>query len=109
MERANPRRWGILFGFTLISMSSQIIWLNFAGIVSPQTQDIYHVGLGLIGLLSAVWPLVFIPLSIPVGLLVDRWGFRKVVILGGTIFMVFSWLRIISGTNFWVLFVFQSL
>ena len=58
-------------GFTLISMSSQIVWLNFAGIVSPQTQDIFHVDLGQIGFISAVWLLVFIPLSMPAGLLVD--------------------------------------
>lgn len=96
-------------GFTLISMSSQIVWLNFAGIVSPQTQDIFHVGLGQIGLISAVWPLVFIPLSMPAGLLVDRWGFRKTVTLGGGLIMVFSWLRIISGTDFTSLFVFESL
>ncbi len=108
-SHADPRRWGILMGFTLISMSSQIVWLNFAGIVSPQTQDIFHVGLGQIGLISAVWPLVFIPLSMPAGLLVDRWGFRKTVLLGGGIIMVFSWLRIISGTNFTSLFVFESL
>jgi MFS family permease len=107
--QADPRRWGILMGFTLISMSSQIIWLNFAGIVSPQTQDIFHVGLGQIGLISAVWPLVFIPLSMPAGLLVDRWGFRKTVILGGGIIMVFSRLRILSGTDFTSLFVFESL
>jgi MFS family permease len=107
--QADPRRWGILMGFTLISMSSQIIWLNFAGIVSPQTQDIFHVGLVQIGLISAVWPLVFIPLSMPAGLLVDRWGFRKTVILGGGIIMVFSRLRILSGTDFTSLFVFESL
>jgi len=108
-DYADPRRWGMLMGFTLISMSSQIVWLNFAGIVSPQTQDIFHVGLGQISLISAVWPLVFIPLSMPAGLLVDRWGFRKTVILGGGIIMVFSWLRIISGTDFTSLFVFESL
>lgn len=106
---ADPRRWIILTGFTLISMSSQIVWLNFSGIVSPQTEDIFKVGLGSIGLIAAIWPLVFIPLSIPAGLLVDRWGFRKTVILGGGIIMVFSWLRILSGTNFTTLLIFQSI
>ncbi|MEM3676349.1 MAG: MFS transporter, partial [Thermoplasmataceae archaeon] len=105
----DPRRWGILMGYTLISMSSQVVWLNFAGIVSPQTQQIFNVGLGQIGLISAVWPLVFIPLSLPAGLLVDRWGFRKTVTLGGAFVAVFSWFRILSGTDFNSLFIFQSL
>jgi FLVCR family MFS transporter 7 len=114
MDKSNgipvdPRRWVILIGFTLISMSSQIVWLNFSGIVSPQTEGIFKVGLGPISLIAAVWPLVFIPLSIPAGLLVDRWGFRKTVLLGGGIIMVFSWLRLLSGTDFTSLFIFQSL
>jgi MFS family permease len=103
------RRWMVLVGFMLISMSSQIIWLNFAGIVSPQMQGIFHVGLGPISLMSGLWPLVFIPISIPTGLMVDRWGFKKVVSIGGIILVIFSWLRLLSGGNFEILFIFQSL
>lgn len=103
------RRWMVLVGFMLISMSSQIIWLNFAGIVSPQMQDIFHVGLGPISLMSGLWPLIFIPISIPTGLMVDRWGFKKVVSIGGVILVIFSWLRLLSGGNFEILFIFQSL
>lgn len=105
----SKRRWLVLVGYMFIAMSSQIIWLNFAGIVSPQMQDIFHVGLGPISLMSGIWPLVFIPISIPTGLMVDRWGFKRVVSIGGLILVVFSWLRLLSGGNFWLLFVFQSL
>jgi len=93
----------------LISMSSQIIWLNFAGIVSPQMQDIFHVGLGPISLMSGLWPLLFIPISIPTGLMVDRWGFKRVVSIGGIILVIFSWLRLLSFKSFAILFIFQSL
>ena len=103
------RRWLVLVGYMLISMSSQIIWLNFAGIVSPQMENIFNVGLGPISLMSGLWPLVFIPISIPTGLMVDRWGFKKVVSIGGGILVVFSWLRLLSGGSFELLFVFQSL
>lgn len=105
----DKRRWIVLTGYMLISMSTQIVWLNFAGIVSPQMEEIFHVGLGPISLMSGLWPLLFIPISIPTGLMVDRWGFKKVVSIGGIIIVVFSWLRILSGQSFESLFVFQSL
>lgn len=103
------RRWLVLTGFMLISLSSQIIWLNFAGIVYPQMVNIFHVGLGPISLMSGIWPLVFLPISIPTGLMVDRWGFKKTVSIGAIIMAVFSWLRLLSGGSFYILLVFQSL
>ncbi|GGM77312.1 hypothetical protein GCM10007108_14350 [Thermogymnomonas acidicola] len=99
----------MLIGYTMVALSSQFVWLNFSGILTPQFQDVFHAGLGMLGLMSAVWPLVFIPLSIPVGLLIDRRGFRVPVLAGAGTVMVFSWLRLLAGTDFEVLFVFQSL
>lgn len=108
-SQASPRRWAILAGYTLVAMSSQMVWLNFAAIASPQMEEIYNVGLDSIGLASALWPLIFIPLSIPSGLLVDRRGFRFAVLLGGGIIAGFSWLRLLAGRSFAELLVFQSL
>ncbi|MEM3846693.1 MAG: MFS transporter, partial [Candidatus Parvarchaeota archaeon] len=103
------RKWFVLVGYMLVSMSSQIVWLNFAGIVSPQMQNIFNVGLEPISLMSGLWPLIFIPISIPTGLMVDRWGFKRVVSIGGIIIAIFSWLRLLNGRSFELLFVFQSL
>ncbi|MEM3191304.1 MAG: MFS transporter [Candidatus Parvarchaeota archaeon] len=103
------RKWFVLVGYMLVSMSSQIVWLNFAGIVSPQMQNIFNVGLGPISLMSGLWPLIFIPISIPTGLMIDRWGFKRVVSIGGIIIAIFSWLRLLNGRSFELLFVFQSL
>ncbi len=105
----NGRRWLVLTGFMLVSMSTQIVWLNFAGIVSPQMESIFHVGYGPLSLMSGLWPLVFIPVSIPTGLMVDRMGFKKTVTIGGLILVVFSWMRLLSGGSFELLFVFESL
>ncbi len=93
----------------LVSMSSQMIWLNFAGIFVPQMETIFNVGLDRLGFMLALWPLIFIPLSIPVGLVVDKWGFRKTVGLGAFLIALFSWLRILAGTDFYVLLLFQTL
>lgn len=102
-------RWVVLLGYTLIAMSSQMIWLNFAGIATPQVTTIYHTNLVMIGLMAALWPLIFIPLAIPVGILVDKVGFKLTVTIGGVLLALFSWLRIIAGRNFYLLLIFQSL
>jgi MFS family permease len=102
-------RWVVLLGYTLIAMSSQMIWLNFAGIATPQVTTIYHTNLVMIGLMAALWPLIFIPLAIPVGILVDKVGFKLTVTIGGVLLALFSWLRIIAGCNFYLLLIFQSL
>lgn len=113
METSSPvpdsRRWLVLAGYTLIAMSSQIVWLNFSGILSPQAEQIFNVGADPLGIMSAVWPIVFVPLSIPVGLVVDRWGFKRTVSVGALIIAVFSWTRLLAGSNFDMMFIFQSL
>ncbi len=103
------RRWLILAAYTLVALSSQAIWLNFSGIAVPQVETIYRVNVSEIGYLAAFWPLIFIPLSIPTGILVDRIGFRKVVSIGALIIAFFSWMRIFAGRDFLMLVVFQSL
>jgi predicted MFS family arabinose efflux permease len=95
--------------YTFVAFSSQLIWLNFAGIAEPQLTEIYSVSVEQVGYLAAFWPLVFIPLSIPTGLSTDKWGFRVNVALGSGIIALFSWLRILAGLNFNLLLMFQTL
>ncbi len=105
----NRWRWVVLSGYTLIAMSSQIIWLNFAGIAVPQMVSLFHTNLTMIGLMAAIWPLIFIPLSIPAGFIVDKYGFKLAVSIGGALLALFSWLRLFASTNFYLLLLFQSL
>ena len=70
---------------------------------------IFNAGIDQVGYLAAFWPLVFIPLSLPTGLSVDRWGFRLNVAVGSLILTVFSWLRLTAGLNFGLLLLYQTL
>ncbi|ADY00541.1 major facilitator superfamily MFS_1 [Vulcanisaeta moutnovskia 768-28] len=63
----------------------------------------------MIGLMAAIWPLIFIPLSIPAGFIVDKYGFKLAVSIGGALLALFSWLRLFASTNFYLLLLFQSL
>ena len=92
-----------------MAFSTQLIWLNFSGIAEPQVTGIFNASIDQVGYLAAFWPLVFIPLSIPTGLSVDRWGFRLNVAIGSLILTVFSWLRLTAGLNFGLLLLYQTL
>ncbi|AGE73270.1 hypothetical protein SacRon12I_05130 [Sulfolobus acidocaldarius Ron12/I] len=92
-----------------VAAISQLLWLNFASITTPIMTDLYNVPAEDIGLLSAIWPLIFIPLSIPAGIITDKKGFKYAVSLGALIMAVFSVARIFSGENFTLLLIFQSL
>jgi MFS family permease len=105
----NSYRWVVLFAYTLVAFSTQLIWLNFSGIAEPQVTGIFSATIDQVGYLAAFWPLVFIPLSIPTGLSIDRWGFRLNVTVGSLILTVFSWLRLTAGLNFGLLLLYQTL
>jgi len=108
-EPRSSYRWVVLFAYTLVAFSTQLIWLNFSGIAEPQVTGIFNASIDQVGYLAAFWPLVFIPLSIPTGLSVDRWGFRLNVAIGSLILTVFSWLRLTAGLNFGLLLLYQTL
>jgi MFS family permease len=91
----------------LVAVVSQILWLNFAPITTIMTK-IFNVTESDVGLLSMVWPLLFIPVSIPAGILIDGKGFKFGVSIGALIMAIFSVLRIFSGENFSMLLIFQS-
>jgi len=83
------------------------IWITFSPIL-PIVEEIYGVGDAEVGLLSAVFPIVFIVLALPVGYYVDRRGFRRAVLIGSAFFAVFGLLRAFA-TTFEALLVFQTL
>ena len=103
-----PFRWIVLFTYMLVAVVSQILWLNFAPITTPIMTSIFKVTESDVGLLSIVWPLLFIPISIPAGILIDKKGFRFGVSIGAFIMALFAVLRIFSGENFTLLLFFQS-
>jgi sugar phosphate permease len=105
--RVYSYRWIVLFTYMLVAVVSQILWLNFAPITKPIMTTIFNVTESDVGFLSMVWPLLFIPVSIPAGILIDRKGFKFGVSIGASIMAIFSVLRIFSGKDFTLLLIFQ--
>jgi MFS family permease len=98
-------RWIVLTLFLLVAGISQLLWLNFAPLITfLETQ--YQVSESTASLLLLVFPLIYVLLSIPAGILTDKKGYKYAVGLGAIIMAVFSCFRIYTG-SFTVLLVAQ--
>jgi predicted MFS family arabinose efflux permease len=90
-----PRKGAItvLAAFTFLAGVTQMLWLNFAPLISLVCQR-YAVSELVASMLVLVFPLLYVVLSIPAGQLVDRKGYRFAVGWGGVITALFATLRI---------------
>jgi MFS family permease len=96
-------RWIVLAAYMLIAALTQLMWLTYAPI-STQTQSLMGFeGEFQIVVLALMFPLIFIPVSIPAGIIIDRKGYRYAVMIGAVFTAGFSFLRIFSGSYVLVL------
>lgn len=68
-------RWRVLGLYALLNALMQFEWLRFAPVANDVAAQ-YGVGVGAVGWLSLVFPLLFLPLALPSGALVDRLSLR---------------------------------
>ncbi|MDA8411321.1 MAG: MFS transporter [Treponema sp.] len=92
-------RWAVLAVFMFVNLTIQILWISFAPITGPAAA-FYGVSELQIGLLSMVFMLAFIPLSIPVSWIIDRFGFRVAVDIGVVLMGAFGLLRGLAGSSY---------
>ena len=102
----SSRRWLVLFVFMLVAGLSQALWLNFAPLIVRVQAD-YGVDEDTAGLLLLVFPLLYVFLSIPAGILTDRRGYPFAVSLSAVLMAAAALLRIVDG-GFWLLLGAQS-
>ena len=79
-----------------VAALTQLIWLNYAAITS-QTERLMGVSDFKVILLATMFPLIYIPVSIPAGMIIDRKGYRYGVLIGAVFMAVFSFLRLAAG------------
>ena len=99
-------RWVVLGIYAWVAGLSQMLWLNFAPILSF-IQKRYDVSANMASLLLLVFPLTYIVLSIPAGSLTDRKGYKYAIGLGTVLMAVFSCVRVFTG-SFWILLLAQT-
>jgi cyanate permease len=92
-------RWVVLAVFMFVNLTIQMLWIAYAPITGPATAY-YGVSDLQIGLLSMVFMIAFVPLSIPVSWLIDTYGFKVAVSAGVILMSIFGILRGLAGQNY---------
>jgi predicted MFS family arabinose efflux permease len=93
---AHRGAWPALLAFTFISAVTQLLWLNFAPLISLVVER-YGVGEWWAKWLVEAFPLIYIFLSLHAGALIDRRGCRRVVGAGSIATAGFAWLRTLDA------------
>jgi len=101
--RAHGYRWVMLIVFMLAIAVNQLLWISFAPITGDAAA-FYGVNDLAIGLLSLVFMVVFIVVSIPASWVIDTYGIRIGVGIGVVLTGVFGLLRgLLAAEYTWVL------
>ncbi len=92
-EEPRPGAWRVLAAYMALVATSHVLWISFATVTAKaaatfQTTDIS------IGLLVSVGPLCSALLSIPGGVVADRYGYRTPLLWAGLATSVFAILRL---------------
>jgi len=84
VARASSYRWVMLVAFMLAIAVNQLLWISFAPITGDAAA-FYGVTDLAIGLLSLVFMVVFIVVSIPASWVIDTYGIRVGVGIGAVL------------------------
>jgi cyanate permease len=109
-SEAEPKptyRWVMLALSWLIYFSFGLISTTLSTVVTPVMNDL-KITYSQMGFVLGVWPLMYIFIAQPMGLLIDRLGTYKTLLLGATIITASGVLRSFA-TNFETLTVFVAL
>jgi predicted MFS family arabinose efflux permease len=101
MSSEQSSRWPVIGAFALVGAATQLLWPNFAGVTTVAAEH-YRVSETAIGWLAQVFPLLYVVLAIPAGLILDRW-FRAGLAGGAVLTAVGAAVRLIGDDFVWVL------
>jgi len=96
-------RWVVLLAFMLAVAINQLLWISFAPITS-EAVEFYGVSDLSVGLLSMIFMIVYILVSIPASWVIDTYGIRTGVGIGAALTGIFGLVRGYTAASYtWVL------
>jgi len=104
--KAYRYRWVVLAAFMYVAALTQLYWLNFSAI-DTYVEENLHISAFSTGLLTLVFPLTYVLLSLPSGMIIDRKGFKYSIGIGAIFTGIFSMIRIIDPYSYTLLLISQ--
>jgi predicted MFS family arabinose efflux permease len=93
--------WPVIAAYALVCAATQILWLTYAAITT-ETARRYGVSVSAVGWLAEIFPLLYVVLAIPAGILLDRW-FRPTLAAGGALVALGGVVRLGGETFAWAM------
>ena len=93
--------WRVMIAYASVCASTQVLWLTFAPITT-ETAKHYGVSEGAVGWLAEIFPLLYVVLALPAGMLLDRW-FRPALAGSGVLVALGGLVRLGGDTYAWAL------
>ena len=99
-------RWIMLLVFMFAVAVTQLLWITFASITGDAVK-FYHVSDLSIGLLSMIFMIVYIVISIPASWVIDTYGLRVAVGIGAALTGLFGLMRGLAASNYTLVLIAQ--
>ena len=93
--------WHVVVAYGLVCAATQVLWLTYAAITTATARR-YGVSVSAVGWLAEIFPLLYVVLAIPAGMLLDRW-FRPALTAGGAMVALGGLLRLGGETFAWAM------
>jgi predicted MFS family arabinose efflux permease len=93
--------WRVIVPYALVCAATQVLWLTYA-VITTESARHYGVSVSAVGWLAEIFPLLYVVLAIPAGILLDRW-FRSVLTGGGALVALGGLLRLGGDTFAWAM------
>jgi predicted MFS family arabinose efflux permease len=94
-------RWPVVAAFAVVAAASQLVWLNYAPVTSVAAAH-FGVSATAIGWLANMFPLWYVILAVPAGMILDRW-FKAGVAAGALLTAAGAALRLAGDSYAWAL------
>jgi predicted MFS family arabinose efflux permease len=96
-----PSGWGVIIAYAAVVAATQMLWLTFAPIDTDVARD-FGTSESAIGWLANVFPLLYVVLALPAGLLLDRW-FRTSLLAGAALTALGGVVRLVHQDYAWAM------
>jgi predicted MFS family arabinose efflux permease len=93
--------WRVIVVYGLVCAATQVLWLTYAAITTATARR-YGVSVSTVGWLAEIFPLLYVALAIPAGILLDRW-FRPALMTGAAMVALGGLVRLGGETFAWAM------